>query len=460
MCQVKLTLGGREYETEEAPQLRRLNNAISRSTDRGEIAGLLARVENEGGGRPWAPDLAGALRLQLMALGGAPPQVPQLPVAPPGQDRAHGDFWAVGEVVLRLAAALTAGEAGLPAGQQAWLTDYALLDGQRARWLQATEQARMLIATSRDATEFRDRVRDAMKGPDAIKARIDKAEAQQRREQETAARRAAMLAQRRQERTELAGLVDRYFQLDPNVKVEPPAPALTDEYKLLLEWLSGASVRQLAGSRDRQIAALVVHLGKLRKQRRNGEFGGPHLTLTGRLNSYLAQGRARPNEIKLSLGLPPTDPVELLADPEHDERRAGLVTELATGFIHEAAHVWQIAKYENDSHPWPPDPAAALSGLHVVGDPGIPFDTWPAEVRLAYREFESGGAAGQAAEYQEWKRLKKAITADAYYRLGVKDLRGLELVSHLIELLYTWRLVQPFAEVFPKGSALIDRVLA
>ena len=81
-------------------------------------------------------------------------------------------------------------------------------------------------------------------------------------------------------------------------------------------------------------------------------------------------------------------------------------------------------------------------------------------MRSAYGEFESGGAAGQAAEYQEWKRLKKAITAAAYYQPGVKDLRGLELVSHLIELLYTWRLVQPFAEVFPEGSALIDRVLA
>ncbi len=372
------------------------------------------------------------------------------------------DLRAKGEAVLKLAGALTAG-GHEPAAAGSWRGDHVTFEQRHSEWSQALTAARSLVSRSREAGQHRAAVDDAIARVSAIKQRLDQQEAQQGSQEEQARQLTAALAQREQQAQAGASAFSSYIEgLDVKIKVTGPDPApvgvIKPEHALLLRWLFGNAILQLEGSRDRRIAALLQHLKLLRAAQRS-ERGGPLVVLDGEIGSYTARGQAWPNQIDLTLGIPRTDPATLLgsAEGQYQAKRDELVGELAKAFIHETAHLWQLKKYDNDSHPWLVKVSSA--GMLTAGDPGIPYDRWAADVQAAYQEFEKGGLDGRAAGYAEWQRVKRAITADAYYRPGSWDRRGRELVSHLIELVYTWSLAQPFDEVFPRCSALLQRAV-
>lgn len=81
-------------------------------------------------------------------------------------------------------------------------------------------------------------------------------------------------------------------------------------------------------------------------------------------------------------------------------------------------------------------------------------------MRAAYTELKNGGVDGSAAADPERLRLVRALT-NAEYRdkSAGKDLRGRELVSHLIELVLAWDDPERFNQTFPKCRMLLDRVV-
>jgi hypothetical protein len=232
-------------------------------------------------------------------------------------------------------------------------------------------------------------------------------------------------------------------------------------HKLLLEWLLGAAVVAARDRTDRPIQALLVALQFWRGHvNKNRPFGadGPCLTLVGKIGFPIhATGSTQANWIKITVGIPNREPEQILTDPDCQNMRDQLVAELGQCFVHEGAHLWQLNKYDNDSHPWKRTvPAAPIT---QDWDPGIKFEDWPDPVKAAFNEFVGGGLERQAADLPEAKRLIKALNSDEYFRPATWDRRGRELVSHLIELVYRWNDPSKFAAVFPLGAALLNDVM-
>lgn len=240
---------------------------------------------------------------------------------------------------------------------------------------------------------------------------------------------------------------------------------ISDEYKLLLEWLLGAALTKAAKNTDSRVCTLLARLEWWRKyptRKKPTGYDGPLLTLVGKFEQIgypiYATGKSEPNYIKITIGIPQDISGRLiLTDPGYAEMREELARQLALCFAHEGAHVWQLNKYDNDSHPWKRAvPEAPYTGDN---DPGIEFEYWPGPVREAFNELAGGGVGAQAAGDKQLKRVTVALASNEYYRLAAWDRRGRELVSHLIELAYCWEFKRPFEEVLPKCHDLLDDVM-
>ena len=252
------------------------------------------------------------------------------------------------------------------------------------------------------------------------------------------------------------------YVLDPEFKLTGQAePYEPQSYNMLLEWLLGAAILAAEKSDNPFIRDLLRDLQLWRahvNEVKPSGWNGPVVTLVGDIGRPIqATGETRDNWLKLTIGIPRRDPSEILGSFECKEIRNELVADLALCFVHEGVHLWQINKYKNDSHPWIRPGAEALD--FSMQDPGIEYVAWPGSVQKAYDELAAGGRNKVAADYSEWRRVSKAIAADAYHRAGSWDRRGRELVSHLVELAYTWKLAQPFEQVFPLCAALLTDVM-
>ncbi len=219
--------------------------------------------------------------------------------------------------------------------------------------------------------------------------------------------------------------------------------ALTAEQNLLIGRVFSKALAQLAGHPDDRVTALLKYL----KQLKEGQETGPWVTLKGNANAYGVRGEASENAIELAFPLP------LLREDKLDD----LVLETAKSFVHEAAHLRQLRIYENVSHPFgiPRQIVTFTSG----DDLGIPQREWPREVKDAHQELQNGGEKGQAKDNIEWVRIIGGLENAEYYVKGGKDMRARELVSHLMEIVYTWRAPEQFDAVFPRCAALLKRVI-
>jgi hypothetical protein len=251
-----------------------------------------------------------------------------------------------------------------------------------------------------------------------------------------------------------------YFDL-ATLEFKLDGQKIAGNQELLLEWLLGAAVFAAQVKADERIQALLADLQFWRRHvKKNKPFGadGPCFTLVGKIGSIIhATGSTQANWIKITVGIPNREPEQILTDPDCQNMRDQLVAELAQCFAHEGAHLWQLNKYENDSHPWKrtvPEPPITQDW-----DPGINFEDWPDPVKAAFNEFAGGGLKGQAAALPEAKRLINALDSDEYFRPASWDRRGRELVSHLIEVVYRWNDPPKFAAVFPLCAALLDVVM-
>lgn len=275
-----------------------------------------------------------------------------------------------------------------------------------------------------------------------------------------------MMTRREQEVAAGEGLVRRYvFKLDLAKLVK--APDSWGKYGavvpgLFVEWVFSAAIRQLTQDASSWVTALLDYLGRLPKTPEaaagSDSLPGPVVELRGSGN---AAGEAYPNFIGLSIEpAGNADLLELLTSEgaEASRERGKLVTETASTFIHEAAHLRQLRVYDNASFPWHPRPEEMQAGVSMLGGPGskgVPYEKWPAEVQGAYDEFMRGGSAEKAAGDPHWARFSGTLKR---YQRKDDDVRASELVSHLVELAYAWRDEQTFRAVFPEGAALLDKV--
>lgn len=218
-----------------------------------------------------------------------------------------------------------------------------------------------------------------------------------------------------------------------------------------LRWLLGETIANLEGHEDQSITKLLGYLQTLRVEDASKGFDGPYFELEGSTETNSVRGQAVDNGIDFEITMD-NDTLKVVTGEDQKGRRE-LIQEMSVTFIHELAHFKQIRTWENVSHPWPR--TFSSGGANT----GIPFKDWTPDVQAAYTEFENAGTGKAAKGDPVWRRKFKALANVEYYnpKRGV-DLRGRELVSHIIELVYEWRSPERFAQTFPKCKALLDRV--
>lgn len=357
-----------------------------------------------------------------------------------------------GQHVLDLAGQLGAGP-DLPADPKDWLKKYAALDFEASAnaWeqTQRNESGLFFLIEGRFLSE----VKTAILGVRNRNQAAQSAEETRREQKTEASRQREKLDLRTQEAGRLGLAVNTHAQLD--IK--------TPELDLLLRWLFGTALGQLLAHQDERIKTLLKRMANLRTEHAQGQDppGGPYVEFTGNVGGYTGTGEAGNNTLYLTIGLPAADTPLLLTSDEHGHhaKLAELVTEVAKVFIHETAHLWQIQTYNNVSHPWPARQGGWTAAASELAKTGIPFDDWPEDVRKAYLEFENGGNQEPAGIDAEYKRIITALNNQEYFIPGIRDRRGRELVSHLIELVFMWNSADRFDRAFPHCAALLDRVI-
>ncbi len=84
-------------------------------------------------------------------------------------------------------------------------------------------------------------------------------------------------------------------------------------------------------------------------------------------------------------------------------------------------------------------------------------------VRRAQGRREAGAGAERPRwqhVHDAWKAALRGLHDRTYFNTAAGvDQRGRELVSHVIELVYEWRLQRRFGDVFPTCAALLDQVI-
>lgn len=343
-----------------------------------------------------------------------------------------------------------------PARPDIWLADYRQLNFEAlaAEWEALT--AGTNPAYDLNTRRFVRGVRDAISAVNTIKERHEATEQKGRETEADANRLTANLGARKQDVTNQRQTIGEYLDL----RILAP-----EANELLVEWLFGTAMNRLIGHGDPLATGLLKHLKTLRTaNQQQGGPGGPSVYLDVEDEQYGVRGLAELNKVNLTIGLHRMGrkPRDLLASDaeKQTQTREELVNEVAGGFIHETAHMWQLRKYQNVSHPW--------TAKHVdtkqlppgwLGDQ-IPMSNAPADVQSAYRELEGGGVDGKAKDDDEWRRAFTAMTSTEYYAPGKRDMRARELVSHLMEIVYQWNSPDRFRRVFPRCSELLDRVIA
>jgi hypothetical protein len=317
------------------------------------------------------------------------------------------------------------------------------------------------LAYERAARDLVANVNQKISDVERIRTRRAAALEQRRSAEGEADRLTASLTQRKQEAKTQQAIIEKYLELR--------VPTGNPKYMgLLLSWLFGIALDRLIQHGDSLATTLLGRLETLRTRKRAAGQPGPAVNLSADIGGFTVKGLARHDGLDLAIGVPRTPPLTLIASdaPQHRQERAELVTELAKGFIHETAHLWQLRQYQNVSHPW--------SAQYVGGQPrpeGLPLDeiplfNAPADVRSAYAELAAGGVGGAAKDDPEWQRAFKAMTHPEYYRPGPaedsprRDQRAREIVSHLMEIVYAWNSPEKFRRIFPACSALLDRVIS
>jgi Domain of unknown function (DUF4157) len=315
-----------------------------------------------------------------------------------------------------------------------------------------------------------------------VKKRSELEQEAKRQEEMIAQRYGPMLARRQNEVTDGQKLVGQYvfeteFKLDKG-------PATWGGYattvpKLLAEWVFTKAITEAAQHADPWVKAVLDYLHGLPKSHAEAVgnvLPGPWLELS----SGSSAGKSNDNWIGVSIepkGKP--DLLEFLTgeDDATREARNALVTETASTFIHEAAHVQQRQIYGNASFPWHPRPEEKRLGattLTAAGSLGVPIEKSTEDVQEAYKEFTEGGSDKQLRFDPKWRDISGTLERYADWveeevevggvRTKVKTVKGKderasELVSHLMELLYAWKYPQDFDKVFPKCAELLNRVI-
>ena len=348
---------------------------------------------------------------------------------------------------------------------EGWLADYTMLEFEQL----AGEWAQTLTAES-DLANDRKIKRLAGDLTLAISA-VGKKKAQQEATQQKLGAAAAgatrvvkNLKDRKEEVENLEEIFDKYFEL--NIET---VPSYTE---LLLKSLFHTAMNRVRERRDPLTTALLGYWETIRERAKQQQGRGPYVTLGRQEGREYLEGRAETAKVILWLGLPRMDEqgtANYIANDadEYQLKRERLVNEFAKGFIHETAHMWQLRRYENVSHPW--------TRKHNLGresrPPKLPEDeepmfSAPADVQSAFQELARGGEDGVAKDDPEVKRAYEAMKHSEYYRPGTneaitstRDRRARELVSHLIEIVYVWNDPAKFQKIFPKCSALLDRVI-
>ncbi len=290
------------------------------------------------------------------------------------------------------------------------------------------------------------------------------ADDQRHKKEQEAAHRDKMIAEREQEVTGGKRTLGLYVE-PPEIKLEGPALD-TEKWgkhaarlpKLFLEWLFTAALKHAKEHPSKWTSALLEFLKGLKQS----QASGPFVDVIG--NTKLGDkeaGLSVANWIIVKIDLPTTKLMEVLTreDAEHTKIRNDLITETASTFIHEAAHVRQMRVYGNASFPWKPHEDFGGFSLGKPEDKGVPYAKWTPDVQAAFDEFQRGGSSGQAKDDTKWKSVFDALHEKRYYDPVTKlDDRASELVSHLIELAYAWG-DDKFRAIFPLGAGLLDRTI-
>jgi hypothetical protein len=351
---------------------------------------------------------------------------------------------------LRGLAAQLGNPSDAPEVQITWLQNFGKLEfEQREReWAEAVK-ALGSRQGGREVTELIRQVDQEITSVKAAKSRIERSEEGRRQKEQEERRLRETQRQREEEVQQGEALIDAYVG---TLETEPL------EWNLLIRWVFTKAVAQLAQNGDDRITTLLEYLKQHRtNERRQGERG-PWVELTGDAEAVGVRGAGYPNSITLTIPLWGPTPSILLTSSDQEGNRNKLIAATAKGFIHETAHLRQLRIYENVSHPFR-EPKQVITTDKP--DTGIQWNLWPAEVKVAYQEFEAGGNEKLMTEDErnEWIRALKGIAGAEYYQRGYKDFRARELVSHLIEIAYTWGSRRRFDAVFPKCAALLDRVI-
>jgi Domain of unknown function (DUF4157) len=337
-----------------------------------------------------------------------------------------------------------------PEDQMTWLQNFGKLEfEQRRREWEEAVKALGPRQGGKSVSDFIWHVNREMASVEAVKLRVERwKESRRQKEQEDSQLREAE-RQREVEVQQGKTLIDAY------VGTLETAP---QEWDLLIRWVFTKAVARLAQNGDDRITTLLEYLKQVREKEAKERGRGPRVELTGDTGGVGVRGAGYPNAIELTIPLWGPTPSILLTRSDQEDNRNKLVAATAKGFIHETAHLRQLRIYGNVSYPFR-EPRQDMGWGKL--DTGIQWKFWPAEVKDAYQEFEAGGNAGMMTEDErnEWTRALKGIAGAEYYEPGVKDFRARELVSHLIEVVYTWGSRQRFDAVFPKCAALLERVI-
>ena len=296
---------------------------------------------------------------------------------------------------------------------------------------------------------------------------------QAKRKQQESERQDATIAKREQEVKAGKESLDRYVGTLATRLSGPPLD--TSEWgthakripELALEWVFTSAIAQVKQHGGQWAAKLLDYLAVLKQQlQANPEdpgHGGPWVEVIG--NTKLGEkeaGLSQVNLIQVSIDMPGTNLLRFLTSEDGETRaaREKLVTETASTFIHEAAHLRQYRIYKNASYPWTPHQDFGGLNLAQRSNKGAQYANWTEDVKSAFDEFGRGGTKGQAQGDPDRKRFFDALHAKEYYDPTSRiDERASELVSHLLELVYAWRDEQKFRGVFPECAKLLDRVI-
>jgi hypothetical protein len=350
---------------------------------------------------------------------------------------------------LRRLAAQLGNPSDAPEVQITWLQNFGKLEFEQrqSEWEEAVK-ALGSRQGGREVTQIIRQVDQEITSVKAAKSLIERSEKGRRQKEQEDSQLRQTERQREEEVRQGRALIDTYVG---TLETAPP------EWDLLIRWVFAKALAQLAQNGDDRITTLLEYLKQHRTNERGQGERGPWVELTGDTKAVGVRGAGYPNSITLTIPLWGPTPSILFTSSDQEGNRNKLIAATAKGFIHEAAHLRQLRIYENVSHPFR-KPEQVITD---EPDTGIQWNLWPAEVKDAYQEFEAGGNAKLMTEDErnEWSRALKGIAGAEYYQPGGKDFRARELVSHLIEIAYTWGSRQRFGAVFPRCAALLDRVI-